>query len=68
LVDAIRLAVPGVAEDYAERFAGTLEPLDAEDQARGLVEDIERLLFEPLVVAIDDGRDRSVSRRVRLRR
>jgi ATP/maltotriose-dependent transcriptional regulator MalT/DNA-binding SARP family transcriptional activator len=55
LVDAIRLAVPGVAEDYAERFAGATQPLDAEDQARGLVEDIERLLLEPLVVAIDDA-------------
>jgi DNA-binding SARP family transcriptional activator len=55
LVDAVRLALPGLAEDYAERFAGAIEPLDAEEQARGLVDDIQRLLLEPLVVVIDDA-------------
>ncbi|MGH2957219.1 MAG: AAA family ATPase, partial [Solirubrobacterales bacterium] len=55
LVEAIRSELPGVAEDYAERFAGALEPLDAEAIARSLVEDLERLLVEPLVIAIDDA-------------
>src|SRR5262245_33231611 len=55
LVEAIRTALPGVAEDHAERLAGAVEPLEAEGVARGLADDLERLLVEPLVIAIDDA-------------
>ncbi len=55
LVDAVRAELPGVAEDHAERLAGAVEPLDTEAVARSLVEDLERLLVEPLVIAIDDA-------------
>lgn len=55
LVEAIRAELPGVAEDYAERLAAAIEPLDAEAVARSLVDDLGRLLVEPLVVVIDDA-------------
>ena len=46
---------PGVAEEYSERLGAAIDPIDAEDVARNLVEDLERLLVEPLVIAIDDA-------------
>ena len=55
LVEAVRAEVPGVAEEYAERLGAAVDPIDAEDVARSLVEDVERLLVEPLVIAIDDA-------------
>lgn len=55
LVEAVRVELPGVAEDHAERLATAIEPIDAETVARSLVEDLERLLVDPLVVAIDDA-------------
>ncbi len=55
LVEAIRAELPGVAEDYAERLSAAVEPVDPESVARNLAEDLERLLVEPLVVAVDDA-------------
>ncbi len=55
LVDAIRRELPGTTEDYAERLAAALEPVDAEAVARSLVEDLEQLLVEPLVIVVDDA-------------
>jgi ATP/maltotriose-dependent transcriptional regulator MalT/DNA-binding SARP family transcriptional activator len=55
LVEGIRTELPGVAEDHAERLAGATDPLDPESVARSLVEDLERLLVEPLVIVIDDA-------------
>ena len=55
LVEAIRDELPGVAEDHAERLSSALEPLDPDAVARSLAQDLERLLVEPLVIAIDDA-------------
>lgn len=55
LVDGVRAALPGAAEDHADRLARAFEPLDAEAVAQDLVTELERLLVEPLVVAVDDA-------------
>jgi DNA-binding SARP family transcriptional activator/tetratricopeptide (TPR) repeat protein len=55
LVEAIRVELPGVAEDYAARLAAAIEPVDAEAVARSLVDDLERLLVDPLVIVVDDA-------------
>ena len=54
-MDALRAELPGIADDQAERLAAAVEPLDAEDVARSLVEDLERLLVEPLAIVVDDA-------------
>jgi LuxR family transcriptional regulator, maltose regulon positive regulatory protein len=55
MVEAVRAELPGVAEGYAERLRTATEPLDPEALARSFAADLERLLVEPLVVAIDDA-------------
>ncbi len=55
LVQGVRSQLPGVAEDHAERLAGAIEPLDVHAVAQSLVEDLELLLVEPLVLAVDDA-------------
>ena len=55
LLEAVRAELPGVADEHAERLAAAIEPIDSEAVSRSLVEDLERLLVEPLVIAIDDA-------------
>src|SRR5688500_17309846 len=55
LIDRVRGALPGVGQEQGERLARALEPIDPRDVARDLVLELERLLVEPLVVAIDDA-------------
>lgn len=55
LVDRVRTEIPGVAEDHAERLARAVDPLDARAVAQDLIGELERLLVEPLVVAVDDA-------------
>lgn len=55
LVKGVRGRLPGVAEEHADRLARALEPLDPAALAQDLVDDLERLLVEPLVIAIDDA-------------
>jgi DNA-binding SARP family transcriptional activator/tetratricopeptide (TPR) repeat protein len=55
LVQALRAEIPGVADEHAERLAVAAEPIDPEAVARALADDLERLLVERLVIAIDDA-------------
>ena len=55
LVGGLRAEVPGIAEQYADRIAGALDPLDAITVAQDLVEEMQRLLVEQLVVVFDDA-------------
>lgn len=55
LVERLRARLPGVAEDHADRLARAIEPLDVQAVAEDLVEELERLLVEPLIVAVDDA-------------
>ena len=55
LVQQVRARLPGIAEDLGERLASAVEPIDASAMAQDLVADLERLLVEPLVVAVDDA-------------
>ena len=49
LVQGVRATVPGVADERAERLGAAIDPIDADDVVQGLVDDLERLLVEPLV-------------------
>ena len=55
LVERMRAQLPGVAEDHADRLAQAVAPLDVQAVAQDLVEELERLLVEPLFVAVDDA-------------
>ncbi len=55
LMERVRAQLPGVGEDHARRLARALDPLDARVVAQDLVDDLERLLVEPIVVAFDDA-------------
>jgi ATP/maltotriose-dependent transcriptional regulator MalT/DNA-binding SARP family transcriptional activator len=55
VVEAVRAEIPGVADEHAERLAAAAEPIDPEAVARALAIDLERLLVERLVIAIDDA-------------
>jgi ATP/maltotriose-dependent transcriptional regulator MalT len=55
LVHGVRSRLPGAAEDYVERLASAIEPLDVPAVAQSFVGDLELLLVEPLVVVIDDA-------------
>ena len=54
-MERVQARLPGVAEDHANRLAQALDPLDARAVAQDLVDDLERLLVEPLVVVVDDA-------------
>ena len=55
LIRRVRAQLPGVAEDHEARLARAIEPLDPAAVAQDLVDDLERLLVEPLVVVVDDA-------------
>ncbi|MFN8216984.1 MAG: BTAD domain-containing putative transcriptional regulator [Solirubrobacterales bacterium] len=55
LVEALRAAVPGLADVVGEALSGSLEPVDARSAAAGLRRELEQLLVEPFVVVFDDA-------------
>src|SRR5918999_1763590 len=55
LVDGIRATLPGVGDEQSERLARAIDPLDPHAIAQDLVEELDRLLVEPLVVVVDDA-------------
>src|SRR5688572_11184305 len=55
IVNAVRASVPGVADALAETLAAATEPVGAEQAARELAAECERLLLDPLTVVLDDA-------------
>ena len=55
LVEGVRAKVPGVAENLAARLSTGLESVDPGAIAEDLIDELERLLVEPLVIVIDDA-------------
>ena len=55
VVSAIAAAVPGSADALAERVAASGERVDGLALTRELIEELSRLLVEPLVLVIDDA-------------
>jgi ATP/maltotriose-dependent transcriptional regulator MalT/DNA-binding SARP family transcriptional activator len=56
-VDRLRAAVPGLADVVGDRLVAGAEPLDARAAARAVLEELERLLVEPLVIVFDDAEE-----------
>jgi LuxR family maltose regulon positive regulatory protein len=55
LVKRVSAHLPGVGGEYEERLAGALDPLDPQALAQDLVDELDRLLIEPLVIGVDDA-------------
>ena len=55
VVSAIAAAVPGSADALAERVAASGERVDGVALTRELIEELSRLLVEPLVLVVDDA-------------
>jgi LuxR family transcriptional regulator, maltose regulon positive regulatory protein len=55
IVNAIAAAVPGSADALAETMAASGERVDGLAITRELIEELSRLLVEPLVVVVDDA-------------
>lgn len=55
LVDVLRAAAPGSADVVAEMLAGAVGPVDPGAVAHDLVDEIERLVVDPLTIVFDDA-------------
>ena len=55
VVDALRFAVPGVADPLADRLAAGTEQVDVPVVLRALLAELRRLLVDPLAIVVDDA-------------
>jgi ATP/maltotriose-dependent transcriptional regulator MalT/DNA-binding SARP family transcriptional activator len=55
LVSALRTAVPGASDVFADRLAAPSRPVDATLAARELLDEVDRLLVDPLTVVVDQA-------------
>ena len=55
LVDVLRTAAPGTADVLGDTLAAAVAPVDVETSAQELVEEIERLVVDPLTIVFDDA-------------
>ncbi len=55
--EALRAAVPGLADVLADRLAAGVEPVDVRAAGAALVRELGRLLVEPLVIVFDDAEE-----------
>src|SRR4051794_13845854 len=54
ILEAVRRTVPGAADVLLDQLGEAGESVDASTAAQALVDDLERLLVEPLVLVLDD--------------
>jgi ATP/maltotriose-dependent transcriptional regulator MalT/DNA-binding SARP family transcriptional activator len=54
ILEAVRRTVPGAADVLLDQLGEAGEPVEAATAAQVLVDDLERLLVEPLVLVLDD--------------
>src|SRR4051812_45434329 len=54
ILEAVRRTVPGAADVLLDELGGGGEAVDPSAAAQALVDDLERLLVEPLVLVLDD--------------
>jgi DNA-binding SARP family transcriptional activator len=56
-VERLRRVVPGLADVVGDRLATGVEPVDARAAARALLDELQRLLVEPLMIVFDDAEE-----------
>lgn len=55
LIEAMRRALPGLADVLGDRLTGAVDPVDVGEAERDLVRELERLLVDPMIVVFDDA-------------
>ena len=55
VIDALRVAAPGVADALGERLTAAAEPMDVPPATRALIAELNHLLVDPLTIVFDDA-------------